>query len=109
MKIKEDFFMAVTVKVQTGELRNASATVGNKITALENVVTALNAQIRTLNSYWSGGAHDAFVSAINSDIEQIRTFIDEAKDYKRDLTRIATEYESAENRNKSTLSNRSYK
>lgn len=99
---------SVTVKVQTKELRSAASTVGTKITALENVVTALNNQIKTLNSYWTGGAHDAFVTAINSDINEINKFIAEAKDYKSDLTKIASEYETAESSNKSKLSARSY-
>lgn len=100
--------MAVTVKVQTKELTNAANTIKTKVTALENVVTALNAQIKTLNSYWTGGAHDAFVTAINDDINEINKFIAEAKDYQKDLTTIASAYEAAENSNKSKLSSRSY-
>jgi len=98
----------VTVKVQTKELRAAATTVGNKIKALEDVVTALNNQVKTLNSYWTGGAHDAFATAINNDISEINKFIAEAKDYKSDLTKIASAYESAESSNKSKLSARSY-
>lgn len=100
--------MAVTVKVQTNELRNASGTVGNKITALENVVMALHNQVKTLNSYWTGGAHDEFEKAINDDIKEINKFIAEAKDYKNDLVKIATEYENTEKASQSTLSKRTY-
>lgn len=100
--------MSVTVKVQTEELRNAASTINDKIKTLENVVTALNAQITTLNSYWTGGAHDAFETALKDDIKEINDFINEAKDYKADLIKIASAYESAESSNKSKLTTRSY-
>ncbi len=99
---------SVTIKAQTQNISDAVATLKKKINEIQNIVVALNRAEKQLSSYWSGGAHDDFETAFQSDINEIGKFLKEARDYQRDLEEIVKNYEENEEELVQKLSNRSY-
>lgn len=98
----------VTIKAQTQSISDAVTTLKQKINEIQNVVVALNRAEKQLSSYWSGGAHDEFEAAFQSDINEIGKFLKEARNYQRDLEEIVKNYEENEEQLTQRLNNRSY-
>jgi WXG100 family type VII secretion target len=101
--------MANSITVTTAELRTKAGDLRTKNSSLKTQIGNLETEESSLNSMWDGDANTAFHSAFTSDIAQMNAFYNAIENYCTALENIAQKYDSAESKNQSTASTRTYR
>jgi WXG100 family type VII secretion target len=90
-----------TVKSKAGELKTLNA-------SFKKLVDELKTTESSLNTMWEGDAKTEFHNAFNNDTVQMTNFYNAIEKYVQNLETIVAKYESAEQKNVTTASQRSY-
>lgn len=90
-----------TVKNKSGELKALNSSFKKQVEELRTTESALN-------SMWEGQAKEEFHNAFHKDITQMTNFYNAIEKYVQSLNQIALKYETAERKNVSTATQRTY-
>ena len=101
--------MASQIIVSTRELNNKSQSLQNSNTRLNQMIDQLRQQEVSLCSMWEGDAKDEFDKAFRSDIQQMKNFYEEIKNYIVKLNEIIKNYDQAEAKNVQIARERKYR
>ena len=96
------------ILVTPTELRATATSLREQNSNFKTQVAQLEGAESTLNSQWSGPAHDAFHVSFMNDKAYMDKFIAEIEKYCYTLEQIAVEYEKAESMNVDTAMTKSY-
>lgn len=97
------------IKVTSSELKSKAAELRQLNNQFKKAVEDLSSNEQQLMGMWDGETKDAFHNAFNSDKTQMDTFYQTIEKYCVALEENAAKYESAEQKNLSTATTRSYK
>ena len=96
------------ILVTPTELRTTATSLREQNANFKTQVAQLEGAESSLNSQWSGAAHDAFHASFMNDKAFMDKFIAEIEKYCYTLEQIAAEYEKAESLNVDTAMTKSY-
>ena len=101
--------MANSFTVTPTALRGKASDLRGKNNNLKAQIENLQTEEASLNSMWDGEANDAFHAAFSNDINQMTAFYNAVENYCTALEQIAQQYDTAEQKNQSIASRRTYK
>ena len=84
------------IKVNTNKLSNTTNDIEDALKDIKKKVNAMKADVKALNSMWTGDAYDAFDKAFQDDMKDLGTICDNIQsviDYEK---KAKTEYDSCE-------------
>lgn len=97
------------IRVTSSELRNKAAELRQLNDQFKTAVGDMTTTENHLMGMWDGEAKEAFDSAYNNDVTQMDEFYKTIEKYCQALENNAEKYDSAEQKNLTTASSRSYK
>lgn len=86
--------------VETDKMREAGTEIGNSVRKIKNLTNDLKMRIdrmTTTTFEWEGNAADAFVSKVDTQLEELKFALDKLNDYAIELADASREYEIAAN------------
>lgn len=91
--------MAGMIQVTPKMLRDKASELRNQNKTLRSQLETLRSQESNLSGMWEGEAHDSFKREFTKDLTRIDEFCAAIDAYANALDTIATQYETAENKN----------
>lgn len=89
--------MASMIEVNTTTLKSDVATIEAELEKISSAAERLLQTLHELESMWDGNAKQAFATAVNSDIVQLKELVKAMKNFSRKTGEAREEYDKCEN------------